>query len=127
MAARDGGNWNLGILNVDAGANRIGVAKLEGSYLSILSYVIIQIHFISDSDSLGDLGLLFSFLKMERHLHMRGMEVCVGTPSTHALNVRWGSLTHADFFCHLTKFHPVRLMGGLYNVLSFHWCFDSWG
>ena len=31
MAARDGGNWNLGILNVDAGVNRIGVARLEGS------------------------------------------------------------------------------------------------
>ncbi|EDR07281.1 uncharacterized protein LACBIDRAFT_328131 [Laccaria bicolor S238N-H82] len=78
-------------------------------------------------EGIGDLGPLFSVLRMERHRHLgmtshtRGAEVCAATPSPHALNVRWSSLTHVDLFCHLTKFDLVRLMCGLCNVVSFQW------
>jgi len=47
--------------------------------------------------------------------------VCVATPSPHALNVRWGSLTHVDLFCHLTRSDVVGLMCRLCNVVSFQW------
>ena len=91
MAGRDGGNWNLDILSVYVGANRTGVAKLEG-YLAFNPFVRHYpdpSHQRDCSDPLGDLGLLFSFVKMERHLQMCWMELCVAAPSPHALNVRW--------------------------------------
>ena len=78
-------------------------------------------------EGIGDLGRLFSFLEMERHRnlgltsHTRGGEVCVATPSPHALNVRWGSLTHVGLSCHLTRSDLVRLMRGLCDIVSFQW------
>ncbi|EDR07277.1 uncharacterized protein LACBIDRAFT_328124 [Laccaria bicolor S238N-H82] len=79
-------------------------------------------------EGVGDLGPLFSDLRMECHRrlgmtsHTRGEEVCLATPSPHALNVCWETLTHVDLFCHLTRSDLVRLMGGgLCNLVSFQW------
>jgi hypothetical protein len=78
-------------------------------------------------EGIGDLGLLFSFLEMERHRrlgitsHTREGELCEPTPSLHALNVHWDSLTHVDLYCHLTTSDLVSLMCGLFNIVSFQW------
>jgi hypothetical protein len=78
-------------------------------------------------EGVGDLGLMFSFLEMERHRrlgmtsHTRGGDVCEPIPSLHALNVDWNSLTHVDLYCHLTTSDLVSLMCGLLNVVSFQW------
>jgi len=67
------------------------------------------------------LSEVLSFVPEDGMSPMLGGEVCVATPSLHALNICWGSLTHVDLFYHLTRSDLVGLMCVLCLVISFQW------